>query len=60
MVGALLALTLKIGRRGTHEEIRDDHNARKAQLQQKELLEHQQRDLQSQSETDQEVSEKTI
>ena len=31
IIGALIALTLKIGRRGTHDEIRKDHITRKAQ-----------------------------
>jgi len=35
-VGAFIALTLKIGMRGTHDEIRDAHNARKAQQEQQE------------------------
>jgi len=31
IIGALIALTLKIGRRGTHDEIREDQMTRKAQ-----------------------------
>jgi len=38
VLGALLALTLKIGRRGTHDEIREDQMTRKAQ-QEKEATE---------------------
>jgi len=42
-VGALIALTLKIGMRGTHAEIRDAHIARKAQQEEEERIQQEER-----------------